>query len=1318
LPKLSVKKPYTVVVAVVLVVILGIVSFTEMTPDLLPSIDLPYVIVMTSYPGASPETIEMSVTKPIEQSVATVNNVKNITSTSSENVSMVMMQFNDGTNMDSVSLDIRENIDMIKGYFPDEVSSPMILKLNPDMMPVAVAAIDVDGMELEEISRYADEKIIPAIEGVEGVAQVNASGLLSKQMNVVIQQEKIDKINEKLKKSVEEKLSDARKKLDEAEAEIKKGKNELEKKQDQYTAGMTEANQKLLDAKLEILKNEIKLVSSEEELKAKEEELKSQEKTLKDKETLLNNSYTKLNTSYTQVSAAKKELKPTYDSIVSKENKLKNEIESVEASIESTKNDNTLNESQKEELLEKYNVELSTAKIELQQLESSSKTFVDKYKALEKQESELKTQITALETAKKTVESGKQKVEEGKKALNTAKTQLETGKSGLKTGKDTLNNKEKELEKTQSTVGNQLSDASNQLTSGEKEITSQKDQFEESQKQAIEQAKVDDKITVDMITNILKAQNFSMPAGYITESGIDYMVRVGDKLEDQKELENLTLFDLDIKDMDPIKLSDVADVFWTDNSAETYAKINGNDGIILTMQKQTSYATGDVSDNIKAKFESLEDEEPALHVTTMMDQGMYIDIIVNSVLNNLVFGAILAIIVLLLFLKDIKPTFVIACSIPISVIFAIVLMYFSGVTLNIISLSGLAVGVGMLVDNSVVVIENIYRLRSKGESAAQAAVDGARQVAGAIIASTLTTVCVFLPIVFVKGITRQLFTDMALTIGYSLLASLIVALTVVPMMSANVLKNTKEKKHGLFDKFLSGYESVLQLALRGKILVIVLAIAILGGSVVGAMSNGTAFMPEMDSTQITLTMKMPEGKLLDETVEMSEEIVSRIQKIKDVDTVGAMLGSGNAMGLSMGDSSNDTVQMYIMLDENKKRKNNVIVSEIEEACEGLDCEVAVSGSTMDMSALGGSGVSVQIVGPELDVLKDLSKKAAEKLALVEGTEDVDDGIKNPAPEIRISVDKTKAILKGLTVAQIYTEVSNQISAAKDATTIMIDGNEYTVSVDTDKSSELKKKDLEKITFTTTDSEGKEKKVKLSKIATIIEETGFSSISREQQKRYVDVTASIKDGYNVGLVSKDVKKAFEKFDVPAGYEIHYKGESETINESMGELVKMLILAIAFIYLIMVAQFQSLLSPFIVLFTIPLAFTGGFLGLWFTGNEISVIGMIGFVMLSGIVVNNGIVLVDYTNQLRLAGMNKKDAIVEAAVTRMRPVLMTALTTILGLSTMAIGVGMGSEMMQPVAIVTIGGLLYATITTLFVIPVLYDVFHRREMKKLDIS
>ena len=379
-----------------------------------------------------------------------------------------------------------------------------------------------------------------------------------------------------------------------------------------------------------------------------------------------------------------------------------------------------------------------------------------------------------------------------------------------------------------------------------------------------------------------------MPAGYVAEDGTQVLIRVGDKFDSAEALRNTVILDMGFDGVEPIRLGDVAEVDFIDNSDEVYASINGNPGLMLTMQKQTGYSTGEVSKKIQERMNQLSEQTPGLEFTILMDQGIYIDYIVNSVVENMLFGAVLAILVLALFLKSVRPTIVIAFSIPISLIAAIVLMYFSNITLNIISLSGLALGVGMLVDNSIVVIENIYRMRSEGVSPKKAAVEGARQVGGAIVASTLTTCCVFLPIVFTEGITRQLFVDMGLTIAYALLASLLIAMTVVPAMAAGILRKGELKPNRLFDRLQLAYSRSIAWILNHRLPVLLLAILLLVVSVRGAFLNGTSFMPSMESTQISATLTTDETCTLQETAEISEQVMEQILTISDVETVGAM----------------------------------------------------------------------------------------------------------------------------------------------------------------------------------------------------------------------------------------------------------------------------------------------------------------------------------------------------------------------------------------------------------------------------------------------
>lgn len=1313
--KFSVKKPMTVAVAVVIVLLLGFVSFSKMTTDLLPSMELPYAVVVTTYAGASPETVETVVTRPVEQRMATISNIKSINSVSSENMSMVILQFSDDANMDTVTIDMRESLDLLTAAWTDDmIGSPMIMKMNPDMLPIMVAAVDADGMTNSELSWYVNNEILPKLESVEGVASVSASGLLEEKVHVVVSQEKIEAVNETIRADVEKKLEEAQEELAKAEEDIERGKEELAAQKDELNEGMLQAEQQITDARLEIVKQEIELQKAEEEIAAKEAELEKGEREYAESEQKVTAGEQELAAQEKQIQSAEKQLAGGKQQLQTSKDQLAAQRSQAETAVAGIKANDTLSDEERKSALkplEESLAKISAAEAELAKQEEELAVSENTAAAGRK---ELEAARTRLAQSREQLAAAGQQLKEGRTALEEGKAKLQSGKDAIAAAKEELNTQEAALNSQKLAASEGLTEAEKNLKDGEAQLNEQSGGFDEKKAEALAGADLKKTITAEMVGNLLKAQNFSMPSGYIMEEGLDYLVRVGDKIEDLDSLKSLVLFDPGIEGMKPVRLSDVAEVFMVDNSAENYAKVNGNDAIVLTMQKQNAYSTEEVTSLIKDKFAQISAGNPGVHATYLMDQGLYINMVVSSVLQNLIFGGILAVIILLFFLKDIRPTAIIACSIPISVIFAIVLMYFSGVTLNIISLSGLAVGVGMLVDNSVVVIENIYRLRNKGVSRIKAAVTGAVQVAGAIASSTLTTVCVFVPIVFVEGITRQLFMDMALTIAYSLLASLVVALTLVPAMSANMLKTIKEKKHPIMDALLKGYDKAIRFALRYKAVILIGSVAVLALSAFGAYKKGTAFMPEMDSTQISVSLEMPAEAVLADTAQMADTVMERIQTIPEVDTVGGMIGGGMSI-MGMGGSSDGTsASIYVLLKEKgSKRTSQEIASEINTLCADLPAEVTASGTSMDMSALGGSGISLQIKGPELDRLQEISKDIAQIVSGVSGTAEVLDGNTDPAAEIRIHVDKESAVENGLTVAQVFSALSAELAGESASTTLEYGSVEYPVVVIDEKQKEFTREMLEDYTFTVTGQDGSKKEVKLKDIAEISDGEGFSSIRRSGQQRYVTVTAGIAEGHNIGLVSQDVDKALKSYDLPEGYTITSSGEDDTINEALFELVKMLLLAVAFIYLIMVAQFQSLLSPFIVMFTIPLAFTGGFLGLIISGQELSVVAMIGFVMLSGIVVNNGIVLVDYINQLRRDGMEKKEAIMEAGKTRMRPILMTALTTVLGLSTMAFGMGMGADMVQPIAIVTIGGLLYATLMTLFVVPVMYDILNKKKLK-----
>ncbi len=1274
LSKFSVKKPYTVLVAVIMVLVLGGVSLYKMTADLIPSISFPYVLIITTDIGASPEEIESGVTAPMEASMATTSNIKTVSSMSYNSYSMVILEYEQSANMDSILIEIQQKLDQLESTLPDSVGTPMVMQIDPDMMPIMIAAVDVDNMEPVAVTNYVNNDIKPLLESVEGVASANMTGGIEEKINITVNSEKVDALNERIKKVIDDKFVDAEKEITSAKNEINSGKNQLETGANQLANTVTETETELNSKKIELYQAEQKLTEQQAQLENQAVELQN----------------------------SIDGLKKAYDGAV----ELKKGIDGINQ-ILGLYEQGFITE---EQFAEQLGMDVETARATAAGLEAQ----------LDQINTQLAEQGKSMESLGVTINSYED-LPNAIAALESALTQVKTGiqtvKSGLeqiKTGKASIDSALNTLGKTSILSSIEMGSANAQLASGESQLESAKTQISDSKEQAYQAADLETILSTDTVKGLLTAQNFSMPAGYIAEDGDQYLVKVGDKITDIDTIKDTVLIDMGMEGIEPIKIGDIADVELVNNQDEVYAKVNGNPAVLFTFEKQTGYSTGDVTDSLLAKFKSVEKEFTDVHFTALMDQGVYIDLIVSSVLKNIIEGAILAIVVLIIFLRDLRPTFIIAAAIPLSVIFAIVLMYFTGITLNVISMSGLALGIGMLVDNSIVVIENIYRMRSEGCSIKKASVYGASQVAGAIAASTITTVCVFLPIVFTEGITRQLFTDMALTIGYTLGASLIVALTLVPAMASGMLRKEKVHKKTLFDRFQEAYGRFVGKALKYKIIVFLLSLVFLGASVYAAFSRGTSFMPSMSGNQLTLTVspKEDEEKTLEEMAAMSDEIVDRVLKIKYITTVGAMSGSGSTMSLMSSTGAANTITMYVLLEENGKYDIKDIQNQIIEATKDLDCDIKASSEMLDMSALTGSGISINIKGRNIEKMQEIAGELGAKLEKVEGLVDVDNGLGEMTKELVISVDKEKAANYGYTVAQVFQLVYGKMASTTEAAVISTDIKDYSVYIQTDDQSEATLDDIRNLTFTYTDKndkDAKEEEIKLSDIAEIKNTETLSTIRRSAQSRYITVSASVDEDHNVGLLGDEVQKIIDKMEIPEGYTVTLAGENETINDAMRQVVLMLALAIVFIYLVMVAQFQSLLSPFIIMFTIPLAFTGGFLALYLTGNEVSIIAMIGFVLLSGIIVNNGIVMVDYINQRRREGLSKKEAIVDAAVTRLRPVLMTALTTIISMSALALSNDQGASMMRPMAIVSVGGLVYGTLLTLIVVPCIYDAFNR---------
>lgn len=1339
LPKLSVKKPMTIFVAVIVVIVLGIVSVFKMTPDLLPNMDFPYAIILTTYPGQTPETVESVVTKPLEQSLSTIDGVKTITSTSSDNYSILTLEFEDGTNMDTATVDMRGNLDTIKDAWPDGVGSPYLMKINPNMMPVAMVAVDYDGYDTVQISDYVNNELKNQLEGIDGVASVSTKGIVTQKENVIISQTKIDALNAKINDALNDKFGDAEKKISDAKKElqdniskaeqgsdtIEQSINDLNSQQEEVAKQLADAQGKAQSGYTEIFNAKMQLLDQQQSLTATKQTLTIAYQTL----TQIKEKLDSLQDEKAQLTQQIETFEKIYNDYKDALSKLANpdltdeQLAQVRAIL--AKIDEELDKYgfPKEELEERLN----NAKNALTNVDKAITQTVETLKGLDTTEEKLDDTIAEIADKISQVDGGI--------------TQIAAAVKGLDNNTVSVNQALSEIEKQQSLAAYQLSgglsalntkqsevnSALTQLNSAQEELKSASDELSDQKDKAKKAADMTNTVTISNVSNILTAQNFSMPAGYVSDDeNIKYLVRVGDKIDGDKEMQSLALFDTGIDGIGVVKLSDVADVFIADDSDEVFTKINGNSGVVFSFSKQSDAATATVSENIAKKLNSLTQENEGLHFTTLMDQGDYIDIIINSVLQNLLMGAVLAIIILYLFLRDIKPTLIVALSIPISVIFALVLMYFSGVTLNMISLSGLAIGVGMLVDNSVVVIENIYRLRNLGVPPVKAALNGAKQVAGAIASSTLTTICVFFPIVFIEGLTRQIFMDMALTITYSLLASLIVALTLVPAMGQRMLRKVKPVKHGMFDKMLGGYEKSIRFVLKHRAIALIAAVVLLFGSMFGALARGFSFMPNMASTELSVTVSLDDSATMDDTIDAAQNLLDTLSEYDEFETVGVMTGSTTSlMGLTGSVSSSDadkgSVMAYAVFKDDKVKNSESISKEIEAELQSIDGDVVVSGSSSSssMSAmLGNDGVSIKLYGDDLKTLQNTAKDMAEKLAAVDGIDETDNGIGATSGEIKVTVDKTKAAKKSLTVAQVYQQIAAAITSETTSSTLTNSGKNLDVVVIKDENSDVTKNNIKDIKLTYTDKEGNEKTTKLSEVAEISDSESMNSITRSDQKRYIKVSGTLKDGYTNTDVSNKAKALFDDYKLPDGCSIEYSGSNESTMEAVNQMLLMMLLGVILIYLIMVAQFQSLKSPFIIMFTIPLAFTGGFLGLLITGFDVSVVALLGFVMLCGIIVNNGIVLVDYINNLRLEGKERREAIVEAGKTRMRPILITAITTVLGLSTMALGIGTGSEIMQPIAIVCIGGLLYATIMTLYIVPVIYDILSKKELRKVNES
>ena len=1014
LSKFAVKRPVTITMIVLMIIIIGIVSLTGLPIDLFPEIEIPVAIVSTSYSGAGPQEIENLITKRIEGAVATVGNIDKVSSISSQGNSIVIAQFDFGTDMDFAALEMREKVDLVKGALPDDATQPIVMKIDPNAMPIVQIAISNDG-NLAGLQALAEDTFQQRFERLEGVASVNIGGGLLDEIRIT----------------------------------------------------------------------------------------------------------------------------------------------------------------------------------------------VDPWK---------------------------------------------------------------------------LSDYG---------------------------------LSINQISQILASANMNLPGGTVKKGSQELNIRVMGEFSSVDDIRNLPI---GLNSGAIITLGDIADVEYTYSDINSISRTNGKDSINISIQKQSGGNTVQVAERINREVEKLKQEYSDINIEVVLDSSTFIKDSINNVVNNVVIGSIFAIIVLYIFLKNIRTTLIIGVSIPFSLIASFILLYLNGITLNMMTLGGLALAVGMLVDSAIVVLENIYRFRTLGYSREEAAIQGASEVGMSITASTLTTIAVFLPIIFVEGMVGILFKDFALTVTLSLLASLLVALTFIPMLSSEILKVDSEdeqsgKKKRLdflykgFDRVYNRverlYSRVLDFGLKHRKTTIIFSIALFFLGIVSLIGVGMEFFPATDEGSININIDLPLGSEIYEVDDVAQIVEEKLKEIPEIDVIFTNIGSSGMM--SMGSSSSSgNISINLVDLKDRKRSTAEVSEEIRKYLKDIPgAEISVSEGSQMGTMSGGDPVSIIIKGDDLDILEEISKDFKKIIQSVDGTRDIKTSLSDSVPELEVSVNQENASRYGLTTSQIASAVRTGV-AGTTVTKYKDQGDEIDVIIRGTDDIRDSISNIGQLNITTPMGFN----IPLEQVADISVIKGPISINRENQERTVTVTSQI-SGRDLRSVIREIDTKIQNYEFPNGYHYEIGGENEQMMEAFGQLLLALILATILIYMVMAAQFESLVHPFIIMFTIPLAFAGGALALFITRTPFGVTAFIGVIMLAGIVVNNGIVLIDCINILRSEGKEKYEAIRIAGPTRLRPILMTTLTTVLGLVPLALKIGTGAETQAPMAIVVIGGLVFSTVLTLVFVPTLYTVF-----------
>ena len=1015
LPNFSVNRPVTILMLFIGLILIGLISYQNLGLDLLPDLSFPMSAIIVSYSGVAPQEIENMITIPLEEAVGTIQGVKKISSYSREGSSVVLMEFNWGTNMDVSALNIREKIDQVKGFLPNDAGDPIVIKFDPSLMPILILGVDSEEKDLQKLQEYAEDIIKPRLERMEEVASVTINGGLDREILVSIDSDKL---------------------------------------------------------------------------------------------------------------------------------------------------------------------------------------------------------------------------------------------------------------------------RSNQLS-------------------------------FNQVTAALAGENVNLPAGTLKEGTINFLIRTLGRFEKVQDIEDILISNIRGK---KIYLGDIAKIEDTFEERSSITFVNGKPGIMVSLQKESGKNTVTVAKRVFKELETIQKLLPDdISITPVFDSSDFIKKTISQVGWVALYGAIIAVFVLFFFLGNFSSTLIISFAIPISLIFTFTLLYFSNLTLNMMTLGGLALGIGMMVDNSIVVLENIFRYRELGTNIKESACLGASEVGTAISASTFTTIAVFLPILYVQGIASELFRPMGYTITFSLLTSLLVALTLVPMLSSKILhlkvrensssffkenlsQNSLRKGGRIFNFVREEYSRLISWSLRHRGIVFILAVIIFVGSIMLIPFVGTEFMPSSDQGQFNINITLPTGTNLETTRKVVEEVEKIVSKIPEIKSMLTTAGEGSGgMGFSSQGGNSGTI-MVNLVDQNKRDRSMAqIINQLREKI-GTYPDAQIKFSEQSMSFSSGSDLEVKISGDSLDELENIANRVLMSIAEVEGVYDLESSVEDVRPELHVNIDREKANLYGLNTVQIASTVHDAL-LGRVASIYQEKGEQIDIRIRLEEEDRNSIEEVENLLISS--SVGLQ--IPLKEIAEVTVGSGPKGIDRENQQRIVNVSGSI-SGRVLGKVIQDAQQKLETLALPEDYRYEFVGENKEMQESFLQLAMALVLSIILVYMIIAAQFESLLMPLAVMFSVPFSLIGVVLALLLTDKSLNVLSYIGIIMLVGIVVNNSIVLIDYINQLRQKGMERKEAIILGGKTRLRPILMTMFTTVLALVPMAIGIGEGAELRAPMAITIIGGLSSSTFLSLIIVPIFY--------------